>query len=173
MDSDSDREDMFYSEEDDVGPDTHNLLGELRASETGSPTIIPPTPKRKKDMCNVSNSAVFRRLAFSSAAPATVVTINEAKVATSRSADCTPTPSIRGAHGDILKILSEVTKTNTKLTEYGQRLETLEHRMSSIEQTTHEPPTCSSSCSDARTLQHFGYVFCCCTSGLYDGEICN
>ena len=47
-----------------------------------------------------------------------------------------PTSRIGGAHSDILEILAEVKKTNSKLTEYGERLETLEQRMGSIEQKT-------------------------------------
>ena len=47
-----------------------------------------------------------------------------------------PTSRFGGAHSDILEILAEVKKTNSKLTEYGERLETLEQRMGSIEQKT-------------------------------------
>ena len=72
---------------------------------------------------------------------------------TTLDASCLPwsehTSSTSTADDHILEILSEVKKTNTKLVEYGVRLETLEQRMCSIEQKGCETPTCSSSCSDA------------------------
>ena len=161
----------LISSDSDLETNTRDLLSELGKLGEGiddSPSIIPPTPQKKKGSGEASSS-VFRRLSFGATG------LNQAKNRTrtdhavekgtkqpqkQTTTDCAasshsftgsgsvqPTSRIGGAHSDILEILAEVKKTNSKLTEYGERLETLEQRVGSIEQKTHETPTSSSSCS--------------------------
>ena len=143
-------EEMFQDEEveTDLETNTEKLLHDLEevGAFTGprSPTIIPPTPQKHRP---ASNPSVFRRLAFapqmsverSNARPTGSMSIGKKQCV---SIDCpsTSTP----ANSDILEILQEVRKTNTKLTEYEKRLEALEQHVSGIAST----PTCSSSSSE-------------------------
>ena len=66
MMSDSEYFDLFS--DSDVGTDTGNLLCELHElgginTETGSPTIIPPTPKRKRTgSSDVNDTSITQRL---------------------------------------------------------------------------------------------------------------
>ena len=65
----SDSENFNLFSDSDVGTDTGNLLCELHElgginTETGSPTILPPTPKRKRGPSDVNNTSVTRRLSF-------------------------------------------------------------------------------------------------------------
>ena len=150
----SDIEDIDLFNDSDVGTNTMNLVAELHAvqgidSDTGSVSIIPPTPKKHRKSHVSSNNSVLRRLAFATAVdgptprPTSVHTSTSTSVNGMPSTTSTPTSS-SGEH--ILEILSEVKKTNSKLTEYGERLDTLEKRMCTIEQKGLETP--SSSCSD-------------------------
>lgn len=144
----SESEDIDLFDDSDIGPNTMNLLAELHAvqginSDTGSVSIIPPTPKKHRGN---SDTSALRRLAFAAVDGPTSVCRSAPTVNGS-----TSTPSVTGkatsSSGEhILEILSEVKKTNSKLTEYGERLDTLEQRMCGIEQKGLETP--SSSCSD-------------------------
>lgn len=62
----SESEDIDLFDDSDIGPNTMNLLAELHAvqginSDTGSVSIIPPTPKKHRGN---SDTSALRRLAF-------------------------------------------------------------------------------------------------------------
>ena len=153
----SESEDIELFNDSGIGPNTMNLLAELHAvqginSDTGSVTTIPPTPKKHRRSHGSSNTSALRRLAFAPAVDRPTSVCRSAQ--TRNGSTSTPVygnPTVTGkatsSGGEhILEILSEVKKTNSTLTEYGERLDTLEQRMFSIEQKGLETP--SSSCSD-------------------------
>ena len=147
----SEIEDIDLFIDSDVGTNTMNLVAELHAvqgidSDTGSVSIIPPTPKKHRKSHVSSNNSVLRRLAFATAVDGPTPRPTSVHTSTSTPVNGIPsttstTTSSSGEH--ILEILK---KTNSKLTEYGERLDTLEKRMCTIEQKGLETP--SSSCSD-------------------------
>lgn len=165
-------EDLFS--ESDVDMNTTDLLGELEAlkgepcQKSYSLTRIPATPQRGRSGClDEADTSIFRCLTFASAAPAlttsvgpnrrsarNIFTEERRKQSTSKLPGVTTTTGLAAEvrlptnvkDTIIMEILSEVKKTNSTSTEYGERLGSLEQRMSTFEQGVgHDTPSSSSS----------------------------